>query len=118
MIDLDKKYRTRDGREVELYAIKPENGSYPVLGAVKNNDQWDQRCWTLDGLFELFEESPADLIEVKQTHTRTVEFYVNIYADKARVHNNKGQADFFREEDRLACKRIVLEIEAEEGEGL
>jgi hypothetical protein len=119
MIDLGKKYRTRDGREVELYAIKPSNGKYPVFGAVQLSDGWwDLRCWMLDGTFLGGEENDQDLIGVKQTHRRTVEVYVNIYADGARVHNDKRQANFFQGEGRLACKHITLEIEAEEGEGL
>ena len=36
-ISKDKEYTTRDGREVEIYAIR-KGGEYPIHGAIKINE--------------------------------------------------------------------------------
>lgn len=49
MIELGKKYRTRDGREVRIYAIEAA-GIYPVHGAVRSiNGFWCSRMWNHSG---------------------------------------------------------------------
>ena len=45
MIDITKKYRTRDGREVRIYATDGAD-PYPVHGAIKNSDgEWCGSAW-------------------------------------------------------------------------
>ena len=64
MIDLSKKYRTRDGKEVELYAYK-EGQEHPILGAVHYPNEWVETSWTTDGKFSsIADEVDDDLIEV------------------------------------------------------
>ena len=49
MIELGRKYRTRDGREVRIYAIEPD-GLYPVHGAIRSiNGYWCARMWNHKG---------------------------------------------------------------------
>ena len=52
MIDLNKKYKTASGLEVELYKVK-ENSDYPVIGAVKLEHSascgWLAINWNLQG---------------------------------------------------------------------
>lgn len=62
MIDINKKYRTRDGRDVVIYAING-SGRYPVYGAVDGLIT----NWSVDGVApegmshaDLFEISPYD----------------------------------------------------------
>lgn len=48
MIEMGKTYRTRDGREVRIYA---ENGEpdYPIHGAIKFDRGWVVNCWEESG---------------------------------------------------------------------
>ncbi len=46
MIDINKKYTTRDGREVKIYSVD-NGGDYPVHGALKyDNGAWMSESWT------------------------------------------------------------------------
>lgn len=65
MIEMDKKYRTRDGREVRIYAVDGF-GQWPVHGAVSNKGHWISESWTKDGWsFAANDQRVSDLIEVK-----------------------------------------------------
>ena len=64
MISLDKKYTTRIGNTVRIYAIDGR-GSYPIHGAVKCEDGWNAEEWTDTGKFRSDNrEAPLDLVEV------------------------------------------------------
>jgi hypothetical protein len=63
MISMDKQYKTRDGREVELFAIRDDR----VYGRERDSsgDDWRSNSWPLSNI-------DAYLIEVRPTVTRTV----------------------------------------------
>ena len=69
MIDINKKYKTRDGQEVRIVKIYTEtwdkNG--PVEGYIGEKDGVD--LWTSEGKYDLEIESDLDLIEVIETAT-------------------------------------------------
>ena len=68
MIDITKKYRTRDGREIT--GLKHhENDPYVFLGLV---DGWP-RTWTKTGAYWVSEEGFFDLIEVVSDDTELAE---------------------------------------------
>jgi len=54
MISMDKQYRTKDGKEVRLYAIDGK-GQWPIHGAFLLDNGWKMATWGL---------SDDDLIEV------------------------------------------------------
>ena len=116
MISKDKQYRTRDGREVRIYAtdgIPPAS----VHGAVKTMDGWLNIRWTNKGSISFHTEDNADLIEVKPRIKR--EYWVNVYPEHcdAVAWANKASADHRQATlDRIACVKVV--IDCEEGEGL
>lgn len=115
MIDINKKYRTRDGREVRIYATDG-GGPQPVHGAVSGLNFWSTASWSKNGSYKLAygQEHDNDLIEVRPRHKRTV--WVNIYDDsKPALHLSRELADQYRC-DRIAC--IKVELDFEEGEGL
>jgi hypothetical protein len=114
MIDKNKTYRTRDGREVRIYAT--DNGGFkPVHGATAAHYGWCLREWNEDGTIGAYTD-PCDLIEVKPRIKRTV--WLNVYRDRVKdgVHECKGEADYHADRTRLAC--VKVEIDCEEGEGL
>ena len=66
MIDPKKKYKTRDGRDVRIYAVDA-GGDYPVHGAILSDfDGLQMETWTRAGLAEACCECSEDLIEVKE----------------------------------------------------
>jgi hypothetical protein len=116
MIDINKKYRTRDGREVRIYATDG-GGPCPVHGAIKNDDVWQCTNWLSNGLNYGNSKQFADIIEVKPRIQRTM--WVNVYPNPistGAAHLSKKIADQNAMSDRLAC--VKVEIDCEEGEGL
>jgi len=109
MISKDKTYRTRDGREVRIYATDG-GGDYPVHGSVKTNDGWRSRTWVSNGQVGPF-ENDGDLIEVKPRIKRTV--WLNVYEHLIRASETPIQ-QFLQK----PLARVKVEIDCEEGEGL
>lgn len=113
MIDPKKTYRTRDGREVRIYAVDC-GGQMPVHGAIKRNGVWVVRAWTKEGRWSMC-DSINDLIEVKPRIQREV--WVNVYRwGTAGAYESKDVADEGEGGDRIACVKVI--IDCEEGEGL
>tara|TARA_R110002126_G_scaffold8006_1_gene38497 strand:- start:661 stop:1008 length:348 start_codon:yes stop_codon:yes gene_type:complete len=115
MIDINKKYRMRDGREVRIYATDGHFPS-PVHGAFKgsghNKGTWISWQWMADGRAGVFSETEMDLIEVKPRIKRTV--WLALYPlDDVSVVSGDCTAV---EKGCLAC--VKVEIDCEEGEGL
>ena len=112
MIDINKKYRTRDGREVRIYATDGR-AMYPIHGAILQEHGWQQSCWAVDGLHSISSSGnhSGDLIEVRPRHKRTVWLHVfkngSVCATEETFHVPAG---------RIAC--IKVELDFEEGEGL
>jgi len=115
MISKDKTYRTRDGREVRIYATDGGVGKSMVHGATLDEAPgWFPRVWYPDGSH--IENDYFDLIEVKPRIKRTV--WLNVYANSYEAHHTK---DFCNDlasvgKGRLAC--VKVEIYCEEGDGL
>lgn len=119
MIDINKKYRTRDGREVRILMTDGGDWCYPVIAAYKDTEgRWWPLHLTAEGRF-----SPSgrkdllDLIEVKPRIQREV--WVNVYPmsmEGVRIHLSKDKADREAGKSRIACVKLV--IDCEEGEGL
>jgi hypothetical protein len=110
MIDLKKKYKTRDGRAVKLYTVTA-NPPYCVHGAIEN----DLASWTADGhSWGTRTEYQEDLLEVKPE----IEGWVNIYSTDKQflyIHETREIADKeAKGSQRLAC----IKIKFTEGEGL
>ena len=113
MIDINKHYRTRDGREVRIYAT---DGAYgKVHGAIMTNEGWEHRTWNSSGLIVFCQEHDYDLIEVRPRHKRTV--WLNVYGrpDDVTAYNDRWKADQ-SVSPRIAC--IKVDLDFEEGEGL
>jgi hypothetical protein len=115
MIDINKKYRTRDGREVRIYAINEGCGVASVHGAIKTKDGvWHVYSWSEDGLSIFGRKRNEDLIEIRPRHKRTV--WVTVYPmNRYQISDENIQCDIYPPK-RIAC--IKVELDFEEGEGL
>jgi len=115
MIDINKKYRTRDGREVRIYATDGAQFGTCIHGAVLDNGWWGSVTWGSDGSKYSWREDDLDLIEVRPRHKQTV--WLNVYGrtDDVTAYNDKWKADQ-SVSPRIAC--IKVELDFEEGEGL
>lgn len=115
MIDPKKLYRTRDGREVRIYAVDG-GGRRPIHGAILENGEWLTADWSAGGEWAPQDcaASPYDLIEGRPRIKREV--WVNVYPKCSSIHHSKGEADDVAALHRIAC--VKLTIDCEEGEGL
>jgi hypothetical protein len=118
-ISKDKHYRTRDGREVRIYAFDGQ-GVWSVHGAVKEDPEgWVPRSWKPDGAFSGALGHACDLVEVKPRIKRTV--WLNVYPEDTscdpRIVGHKTR------ENAVSCgqsplARVKIDLDCEEGEGL
>ena len=119
MIDKSKQYRTRDGREVRIYAVDGCNG-HRVHGAIYEGKAsgWVHRAWFPDGRMHGAHTGDADLIEVRPRIK--IERWINVYDDghvslpyetEQEAHSWSGGSA-----KRIAC--VKRTIDCEEGEGL
>lgn len=117
MIDITKIYRTRDGREVRIYATDGSEDMC-VHGAIRFDGGWASEVWTQHGKYFPPKESIHDLIEVKPRIQREV--WVNVYGVESGIPDgfyfSKAAADASSCRRRIACVRLT--IDCEEGEGL
>ena len=112
MIDINKKYRTRDGREVRIYATDEGCGVASVHGAIKTKDGiWHVYSWSEDGLSIFGREQDKDLVEVRPRHKRTV--WLHVFKNSTVCGPIDACYDI---PNRIAC--IKVELDFEEGEGL
>lgn len=118
MINIKKEYRTRDGREVRIYATDGV-GIWPVAGASLEDNGWVNQLWSSGGSFTGGKFlHRTDLIEVKPRIQRT--FWVNVYPQhpdmRMIMHQTKQIADRRAFPERIAC--VEVKIDVPQGEGL
>lgn len=118
MISKDKEYRTRDGREVRIYATDGDN-DFPVHGAIKHPEGWSVFCWRADGKYTSIGQGSPDLIEVKPRIKRTVWLVHSpdgFTLTATTLAEAKALARNCSEPERCAIERH--DVDCEEGEGL
>jgi len=113
-ISMDKKYKTRAGADVTIYAVDVKHDVYTVHGAIGA----DVERWRSNG--SCYTDNPEgvdsdDLVEVLPRIKKTL--YVNMYVGGSySTHADESEADRNALENRLA--RTKVEIDCEVGEGL
>lgn len=113
-IDINKQYRTKDGREVRIYATDGV-GAFKIHGAICCDGNWHIDSWQSNGCCNAIGESDRDLVEVKPRIKRT--YWASLYEHGfIGMSETKSLADELAREGRLAC--VKIEIDCEEGEGL
>ena len=115
MISKDKQYRTRDGREVRVYATDGIEGR-SVHGAVMCSHGWVGHCWTKDGRNMNSFNQPEDLVEIRPRHKRTI--YVNVCKSACHYgYDTRSDAQAAKCGDRQLAL-VAVNLDFEEGEGL
>ena len=112
MIDKNKTYKTRDGREVRIYATDGIDDQ-SIHGAVKDNlNGWILHAWYSDGVHARSDRNGRyDLIEVRPRHKRTV--WLHMFKNGSVCATEET---YYVVAGRIAC--IKVELDFEEGEGL
>jgi len=122
MIDPKKQYRTRDGREVRIYAVDGGPHGNAIHGAIKSESgDWIAQQWFHEGMYAYAGSHMNDLIEVKPRIKRKV--WVNVYRGRhtewMTVHDERDEADCHVDATtlrRIAC--VEIDINVDEGHGL
>jgi hypothetical protein len=117
-IDMSRKYKTRDGRDVRILCVDGPYNNYPVVGIISGNCKTLE--WHHSGKYDVDGKLPHDhdLIEVRPKVK--VDFWINVYpggwiGDIIHLsYDGATQGDPLHA--RIAC--IHIEREVEEGEGL
>jgi len=94
MIDLNKKYATRDGLKVKLLAIFENN----IFGAIETDGEWWEAKWNLDGKNNC--SSEFSLVEVIQYKS----IWVNVYYNGMRIslgNAYKSKAEAIEKKDDI-----------------
>lgn len=113
-IEMGRTYRTRDGREVRIYAVDG-GGKFPVHGAFRLNDLWEISWWTAEGKYTMGNEYPRDLIEFRPRIKREV--WVNVYSDGTVIGKESRDDRNAYITEGLRARKLIT-IDCEEGEGL
>ncbi len=120
MIDKNKQYQTRDGREVKIYDIYDQDGAC-VHGATQQiNGRWITCSWHENGQISMGGPHFSDLIEVKPK--LKIKGFVTVYRSASgilglgTIRGNKQESKEKKASGCIAC--IPIELDFEEGEGL
>jgi hypothetical protein len=110
MINKEKIYTTRDGREVRIYAIDGRKWT-EVHGAIRENNGWAICHWSADGKHDHISDNC--LVEVKPKIRRTV--WLNVWSNNVRAFSSEYAAGS-EGRGRIAC--VKVDIDVEEGHGI
>jgi hypothetical protein len=123
LISMDKRYKTRDGRDARVLCVDACEGHYPVV-AVVDNEVWQM---TKFGAFSAIDFTGNDLVEVPEEKTVWLEiFRYTHWGDRSETciryyHNLSDLKDRIKimEEDSNRYKLIAIKkITYTEGEGI
>ena len=115
LISMDKQYKTRDGRAVEVLKVDMKHKYYPVAVVITEEDGSQAiRSRTSTGDTTHSRTTGGDLVEVKPRIKQNV--WVNIHdGDNVYVHKTREGADLAGGETRIACINMALDYEYGEG---
>lgn len=121
MIDKSKNYRTRDGREVRIYATDGGANRNAIHGAVRNESgDWVAEQWFHEGMYAQAGSHMKDLIEVKPRIKRKL--WVNLYQGRETgwetIHESRLEADNYPDCHKMRIACVEIDLDVEEGQGL
>ena len=115
MIDMNKSYKTRDGRAVRVLCVDRNGKDYPVVALVPNDvGQEMLRAHTGEGRYlGPTDKHDYDLIEIQPS----VVFWVNVSHRKNSVYAYPDESTAKAESndnDAIIARRVELPIEEQE----
>ena len=119
-IDIKKKYRTKDGREVRLYAVDG-SATRPVHGAYKQQDGWVECSWTSIGHHESPDSygfQPGSVLDIVEARPRfQYTFWANLYDDGSvpKLYWTRSHAEAARTSGCVATVRWISEGDIGQG---
>lgn len=117
IVDINKKYKTREGLDVDIYTITPAEHdlAYPVIGSINypNEKRRVLYTWTLEGLNNKSYPTELDLIEVAPVITKYINVYFGINDDRIYIHDDRAGADLIASKDRTACIAVTYKENGE-----
>lgn len=122
MIDINKKYKTRSGKDVRIYSVDA-GGDYPVHGSYYSTryGEWSATSWTAEGLYGKSGSHPLHLVEVKKTRKvegwrKIVIFHNKAIQTEAQYHPTKEKFEGYYRDCTLIgdWQHIEYEIEDED----
>ena len=118
VIDPKKTYRTRDGREVRIYAVDGGAHGNAIHGAVRDESgRWVAEQWFHEGMYAHAGSHMKDLIEARPRFKW--KGWINVYRDGqvcSQPYDTREKADAWSATGRIAC--VEIDIDVEEGHGL
>lgn len=108
-ISMDKKYRTRDGRDVRLLCVDGPKEDMPVFGFISGN--LGTSVWRVDGSWSATQHA-NDLIEYHEPDIRTI--WVNVYEEGGVMgYNTERSARYAAFRSRYDPTLIALPVKIE-----
>jgi len=94
-VSIDKKYKTRDGRDVRLLCLDARSSNFPVVALVEGSTP---ETFTRYGNHDVGYDSPLDLIEQPEEKTVWLElFRYKHWSEDAKVmigvHNSREELE-------------------------
>jgi hypothetical protein len=123
LISMDKKYKTRDGRDVRVLCVDACEGHYPVV-AVVDNEVWQM---TKFGMFSAIDFTDNDLIEQPEEKTVWLEIFrykhwqentVDVITTHQSEEDLNKSVQFKRESSTWYELIAIKKITYTEGEGI
>jgi hypothetical protein len=120
LISLDKKYKTRDGRDVRVLCVDANDDNYPVVALIGN----DVHRFTSKGSFDMGYRRGFDLIEVPEEKTMWLEiFRYKHWSEDAKpmigVHSSREEMEAAVIKQQFGYQCIAIKkITYVEGEGV
>ncbi len=112
MIEMNKKYKTRDGRDIRILCIDRPHISHPVVGYTDNGVVY---YWTKEGLSvpqpQFAYQKDYDLIEVKEK--KRLKGWLEVFDIDVVAFTLQKPEPISR-----TVAIILIDIEYEEGDGL
>lgn len=108
-IDISKKYKTVDGREVRFLG-KINDKKYPIIGVIINEDDERLTAWTTRGEVMAGCPTPHDLVPVKEKKYGWINIYPNTSASvQLVIFSSKEEADEYSSPSRVDCIYVEWE---------
>ena len=91
MIEMGKKYQTRDGRAVRILCVDGPNIVWPIVGYI--GDSHDISFWTLNGFHGSTMDPSLDLIPLPTKHEMWALMDTHSTTIKGYRYGTKAEAD-------------------------